>query len=438
MNFAGIWQAWAVVALATVSQLAQADIGYSKDGVDIELYGILDAGVGSLEHSYGGSSVFASTVNPYNLNSSPNSFNGIYSGGISMSRWGVKGGVDLGSGTKAFFKVESAIDVNSGVISNNGQSIYNNTAQNGGLRTANGASAIDGQLFSRVAYVGMSNTRFGSVEIGRTNNFSLEQVADYDPVQAALLFSPLGFSGGIGGGLGATENTRFDNSIKYENKISDVDFGLQYKFAGSKADQSAGSAYVAMLGYSNGPLSIKGTYSQTRNTVAWATQYSNVTAPDNNLQIENTSGYMLSGMYKINPDATVKAGYERAALTAPSNPNLTGIKSYYGLTLLDPAVNASPEQDFGTFWMGGDYKFTPAFDLAVAYYNINTYNSPEVGKQYRTQAVSVLADYTWNKSFDSYAGVMALNYSGVGLNKKAPTLAYANNAMYGVGLRFKF
>ncbi|MGA7748972.1 MAG: porin [Gallionella sp.] len=422
--------------LATLPQLAQADIGFSKDGIDVEVYGILDAGVGMLEHSYSGSPIFASTVNPYNLNSSSSSFNGIYSGGISMSRWGVKGDADLGSGMKAFFKLESAIDANTGETSNNGQSIYNDI---NGLKSANGASAINGQLFSRAAYVGFSDSKFGSISVGRTTNFSLDQVVEYDPVQNALLFSPLGFSGGIGGGLGATENTRLDNSIKYENKISDVDFGLQYKYAGSQSDQTAGSAYVAMLGYSNnGPFSLKGTYSRTYNTVAWATQYSNVVTPDSNLQIEDTSGFMLSAMYKINSDATVKAGYEYTTISSPSNLNLTSIDSYYGLTLPNPAQNMSGEQHFGTFWVGGDYKFTQAFDLAVGYYDINTYNSPEVGKQYLAQAFSILADYNLNKYFDTYGGVMLLNYSGAGLDKKSPTLAYSSNAMYGVGLRFKF
>jgi GBP family porin len=423
-----------VAALASLSQVAQADIGYSKDGLDVEVYGILDAGVGHLDHSYGGSSIFASTVNPYNLNSSPSSFNGIFSGGISMSRWGVKGGVDLGDGRKGFFKLESAIDVTSGQTSNNGQSIYNDMTV---LSTANGASAINGQLFSRAAYVGISDSRLGSLEIGRTTNFSLDQVVEYDPVQASLLFSPLGFSGGIGGGLGATENTRLDNSIKYENKISDVDFGLQVKFAGAKTDQSAGSAYVAMLGYSNGPLSLKGTYSQTYNTVAWATQYSNVVAPDNNLQIENTTGYMLSGKYQINEAAAVKAGYEYSSVTAPSNTGLD-ITSYYGLTLPNASVNATPEQDFATYWIGGDYKFTPAFDLAAGYFNVNTSNQPDKGKNYISNSFSVLADYTFNKYFDSYAGMMLMKYSGEGLDKKSPVIAYSSNAMYGVGVRFKF
>jgi len=436
--------------LLTLPQLACADLlEVNKYGITLGAYAVLDAGYGVLEHSYGGSSVFASTVNPYNLNSSSGSFNGIYTGGVSMSRWGVKGDVDLGNDRKAFFKLESAIDVNSGQISNNGQSIYNAINKSGTRPlSANGASAIDGQLFSRAAYLGVSDPLFGSLQIGRTTNFSLDQVGKYDPVQAALLFSPLGFSGGIGGGLGATENSRLDNSIKYENKLSglkfgdmdlgNIDFGLQYKFATGSTDQSAGSAYVAKLGYDYGPLSLEGTYSQTFNTVAWATQYSNVVSPDANLQIENTQGFMLTGMYKINPDATVKAGYEFTKMSAPSNMNLTNIVSYYGITLPNAAVNASPDQIIELFWIGGDYKFTEKFDVGVGYYHIKTYNEPDKGKDYLANAYSVLADYTFNKYFDTYAAIMLMEYSGEGLNKKAPIEAYSSNVMCGTGIRLRF
>ena len=425
----------ALAALAACSNVAHADVGFSKEGFSASVYGILDIGVGYLEHSYAGSDVFASTVNSYNLNSSPNSFTGLYSGGISMSRVGVKGEADLGNDIKAFFRVESAVDVNTGLISNNGQSIYNDLK---GLKTANGASAIDGQWYSRAAYVGLSAKPYGSISFGRNTNFSLDQVAQYDPVQSALLFSPLGFSGGIGGGLGATENTRLDNSLRYEDTVGPVDFGLEYKFAGSKSTQAAGSGYVAMLAYNNGPVSLKGTYSQTTNTVAWATQYSNVVAPDSNLQIENTRGFMLTGMDRVTDQATVKVGYEYSTISPPTDPYLTGIESYYGLTLPNPAVNASPNQNFQTWWVGGDYKLSRPFDLAIGYFNINTDNSPEVKKNYRAQAYSLLADYTFDKSFDAYLGVMAMSYSGVGLDKKAPVIAYSSNAMYGVGLRFKF
>jgi len=426
-----------IFAAATVIGLASSAhaIGVEKDGLSIDLYGILDAGYGHLEHSYGGNSDFVSTVNPYSLNSSPTAFSGVYSGGVSMSRWGIKGAANLGDGRKAFFTFESAVDVASGQLGNMARSVADNVSS---LKTANGASSINGQLFSRAAYVGVSDPQAGSLSIGRTTNFSLDQSSVYDPVQDALLFSPIGFSGGIGGGLGATENARLDNSVKYQVSLAGVDFGLQYKHGGGEDAQTAGTAYVGMLGYTLGPASVEATYMKTDNSVVWGTGYSNVVAPASSLTIENTTGFMASGLYHLTKEATAKIGYEFTRAMAPSNPNLTGIESYYGIAMQSPAANATGSTDTRVFWIGGDYKFTPALDLATGYYNVNNYNAPEAGKQYRANIGSLLVDYTVNKSFDAYAGMMLLHYGGPGLVKKAPVDAYANNSMLGAGLRLKF
>ena len=124
-------------------------------------------------------------------------------------------------------------------------------------------------------------------------------------------------------------------------------------------------------------------------------------------------------------------------VSAPSNPNLT-IVSYYGLLPPKPSVNASGEQFLNLYWVGGEYHFTPQFTLQAAFYNIDTYNRPEVGKAYWAQAYSLLGDYQFTHSFDTYLGIMAMEYSGVGLTKHAPINAFSSNAMYGVGLRFRF
>src|SRR6516162_7349899 len=246
--------------------VARAAVVFDRDNAQVEIYGILDIGLGYLEHSYAASDVLASTVNSYNLNSSPRSFTGLYTGGVSMSRFGFRGTFYFGGGQQVFFRLESAINVTTGVLSNNGQAIYNNIYV---LHTANSASAINGQAFSRGAYVGFSDPTWGSLELGRTLNFSLEQTVQYDPLGAALLYSPIGYSGGIGGGLGATENSRLDQSVRYENKVGGVSFGAQYKFSGEKSSQSAGYGWVAMLGYSVGGFSIEGTVSEMTNAVAW-------------------------------------------------------------------------------------------------------------------------------------------------------------------------
>jgi general bacterial porin, GBP family len=422
-----------LIGVIATSGAAQAATIFDKDSIQIDLYGILDVGVGYLEHSYGASDVLASTVNSYNLNGSPNSYFGLYSGGASMSRVGLRGEIHIESGQKAYFRLETPITVISGQISNNGQAIYNNINK---LTSANSASAINGQLFSRAAYLGFSDPMFGAVELGRTVNFSLDQTAAYDPLYAALLFSPLGYSGGIGGGLGATENSRLDNSVKYYNTLHGFSFGAAYKFKGDQSSQNAGYGWVAMAGYTIGGFSVEGTFSEMTNTVTWPVQYSNVVAPDPNVQVENTKGYMLTAKYTVDK-ATVKIGYEALTFWAPSDPNLD-ITHYYSLFPPNPSVNAAGHQYINIWWIGGDYKFTPKFDLAVAIYDTDTYNAPENGKNYWNTEYSLLADYTLSHGFDTYVGIMISDYSGLGLTKHHPNNAYSTNGMYGVGIRYRF
>jgi general bacterial porin, GBP family len=433
INFcARLGRAALLCALAT-SCVAQAATIFDKDNIQLELYGILDVGVGYLEHSYGASDVLASTINSYNLNGSPNSYFGLFSGGASMSRAGVRGEMHFDTGQKAYFRLETAITVISGQISNNGQAIYNNINK---LTSANSASAINGQLFSRAAYLGFSDSMLGAVEVGRTINFSLDQTSAYDPLFASLLFSPLGYSGGIGGGEAATEKSRLDNSIKYYNTISGFSFGAAYQFKGDQSSQNAGYGWVAMAGYAIGGFSVEGVFSEMTNAVTWPVQYSNVVAPDPNVQVENTKGYMLTAKYTIDK-ATIKVGYEGITVWAPSNPNLD-ITHYYSLLPPNHSVNAAGQQYINLWWVGGDYKFTPKFDLAVGIYDIDTYNAPEVGKAYWATEYSLLADYTLSHGFDTYLGIMISDFSGVGLTKHHPNNAYSTNGMYGVGLRYRF
>ncbi len=399
----------------------------------LEVYGILDVGLGYLEHSYGASEVLASTVNSYNLNSSPHSFTGLYTGGASMSRLGLQGEFNFGSGRQAFFRLESAINVTTGVLSNNGQAIYDNIQR---LHSANSASAINGQAFARAAYLGASDPAWGSLELGRVVNFSLDQTARYDPLQAALLYSPIGYSGGIGGGLGATENSRLDEGVRYENAVGPVRFGAEYKFAGDQAAQSAGHGWVGMLAFTHGGFSAEGTFSEMTNAVTWPVQYSNVVPPDPNVQVENTRGYMLTLLY-VAGNATAKVGWEDISMSAPSNRNLT-IQWYYGLRLPKPSVNASGEQFLDLYWLGGEYRFTPRLSLEAAFYAIDTYNRPELGKAYWAQACSLLADYQFTRGFDAYLGIMVMEYRGAGLTRHTPVDAYSSNGMYGVGVRYRF
>jgi GBP family porin len=422
-----------LVTLLSAMGVARAATLYDKDNVRLELYGTLEVGLGYLKHSYDASDVLVSSLDSYHLNSSSHSFTGIYNTGVSPSRVGLQGTAQFGSGQQAFFRLESGFNVPSGVLTNNGQSIYDNIRA---LHTANAGGAVNGQAFGRAAYVGVSDPTWGSLDLGRTINLAADQTLQYDPLQAALLYSPIGEAGAIGGGQGATENTRLGNSLRYENTVGHFRFGAQYKFAGDKSAESAGSGWVGMLAFTRGGFSIEGTFSEMTNTVTWATQYSNVVPPAPNVQVENTKGFELTAMYTLGK-ATAKAGYEKVTVWAPSNTNLN-VQSYYGLQLPKPSVNASGNTFIDLYWVGGEYRFTPQFKLQAGFYNIDTYNHPESGSAYWGTAYSLLADYQFTHSFDAYLGVMEMKYRGDALHKHAPVNAYSSNGMYGIGLRYRF
>ena len=85
------------------------------------------------------------------------------SGGVSDSRWGVKGAEDLGGGLKADFNFEQGLDLTTG--------------------------AIKGTAFSRQANVGFSGG-FGAIKLGKTWNAYDDIAGATDPVFDSVL-SPL-------------------------------------------------------------------------------------------------------------------------------------------------------------------------------------------------------------------------------------------------------
>ena len=158
---------FALAVLGALVSMARAD------GGSVEVYGVIDEGVAHIDHSASASPVFVFTLNSYNIPAqSQGGVTAVVSGAASMSRFGITGHEDLGGGASAFFKLESAINTSTGEIANNGQSVLNNANS---LSTISGASSINGQFFSRSAYVGLSDATWGVVEFGRTTAFSLDQ-----------------------------------------------------------------------------------------------------------------------------------------------------------------------------------------------------------------------------------------------------------------------
>ncbi len=415
---------------------ANGAFAQSSNGSSVELYGVLDVAVGTVNHSLSGDSNFPATVNPVTPTSTlvNNSTSGMFNGGISDSRWGIRGTEDLGGGLKAIFVLESGINLPSGSLNNAAASLANNRNATSGTVSVN--SSLNGQLFNRTANVGLTDATMGTLTVGKNYVPMYDIVVAYDPVQAAQLFSPLGFSGGYGGGNGVSESLRQDNSLKYKNKIGDFNFGALYKLGGVSGSSSAQSAYSLNLGYEANGLGIQTAYQAYTDAMK---EGNSAIQGDVKVTNYNTTGYMIAAKYTMG-DATVRGGYEGYTLKAPSNTLASmGITSLNGFAL-DPASSnfATNNQTTNILWVGGDYNFSPAFNLAAGYYDIAAKATGDL-KQHdgNIDILSMLADYHFTKRTDVYAGVMFSKVKGA--QYTLPVVSdNSSNYIYAVGLRTKF
>ena len=429
---------FAPLALAVCTSAAFAD-----DSSGVTLYGILDTAVANIQHNANFDSYFPVTGNPTPVSNTaaPHSVTGMVNGGLSQSRWGIKGQENLGNGLKAIFKLESAINVPTGTLSNAAIGVAN-----GG--TASQDSAISGQLFSRGAFAGLSSDTWGTVTAGRNTSFFLDNMAITDPLGEAQDFSPLGYSGSYGGG-GNTDDSRVDNSIKYEYSLGRFTLGGLYKFGGVAGYTAAQNAFQLDGTYVDGPLAVQLGYEEfhdalhvdgqgTLGTVAngyLATPGVTPGAGTLNVTAANTKALLLAARYDWH-QTTVNGGYERQEFTNPSNPGADHVTSIFGIPVAGVKTAQYGSQfNLNVLWIGATQHITRAFSLTAATYHVgkDAYTSGITGSTIGAAAenyYTLLADYRLSRQSDLYAGLMKVNTSGSEANM--------GNRIIGAGFRHAF
>lgn len=415
---------------------ANGAIAQTATPSSVELYGILDIAVGRVEHSLSADANYGNTINAYSATKTTvnNSVTGLINGGIQGSRWGLRGSEDLGSGLRAIYVLESGFNAQNGTSSNAAAALAANSPK---ANTVSSNSSLDGQLFSRQAFVGLADSKLGTVTFGRNYNPIYDIVTDYDPVSQSQTFSPLGASNAIGGGGGISESTRLDNSIKYKNKVGSINVAALYKFGGVAGNNSAESGYAFSLGFEEGPFGIQGAYEAFNDVLKGG---ASTVANDINVTNYNTSAYFVAAKYIFGP-ATIRGGYESYTLKTPSDALSTlGVTSLFGYAIGN-ATSASAnfsaaDQTTDVWFIGGDYNFTPALNLAVGFYDQNPKASSD-RKQLNGNiySYSALLDYHFSKRTDAYGGWLYSSYKG----DQYPSATYnTSNYVAAIGIRTKF
>jgi len=365
----------AVAALAASGAYAQSSV---------TLYGVVDAGL-----------TYANKV-PNAAGNGGASRVGLDSGGLSGSRWGLRGVEDLGGGLKGIFALESGFSID------------------------DGKSAQGGRLFGRAAYVGLQG-QWGQLTLGRQQNLLYDFSLAYDPMAIATRYSLAAQDAYFSG--------RADNAVKYMGTFGGLGVSALYSFNHDGNEQAGlnklGREWSLGVNYAGGPFAVGAVYDLSNSTT--------VAMVDNKEQRAT-----IGGTYAFGP-AKLYAGYR-----------------WYHANYATVAGSGNLRSNL--YWAGLGYQATPALSLTgTAYYqqfkNSNAGNPWlfVVGTDYalskRTDAYFNLA-YAKNSN-GSGLGVLGLNaadsYAGTTLSGgsnvfSSPAAGVGNANQFGatVGLRHKF
>ncbi|NSX05500.1 porin [Cupriavidus gilardii] len=383
-----------------LAALGATAFGQANAQMSVTLYGVVDTAIEYINHAAPAPAIDAAT-GQVTQRTGGNRFSMINSGGLSGSRWGLRGTENLGDGLSAIFTLESGFGVD------------------------DGRSQQGGRLFGRQAFVGLQHADYGAVTFGRQYTPMFDVLANFTPLRFAPLYEPLTYL------LGPA--FRVDNTAKYAGKWGPLSAEAYYSFgagngtlgamplAGGGVGEAPGhfrdnSAYGGSLTYASGPWGVTAIYDQ------W-----NPAVTTGNAARAKKAAAAVS--YAVGPVKLV-AGYRWGNTESAS-----------GATLLRDDL----------YWLGVNYNVNPALLLQAGYYYDDLkqsrvgLNAPASNPANPWQ-ISFNADYSLSKRTDIYWSIAYARHSGLNFDGAATgissgyALAQGNNDQIGtaIGIRHRF
>jgi predicted porin len=382
--------AGAVIAAATSPAIAQSSV---------TLYGIVDEAI------------------RYQTNAGPGGKDQVSmtSGPETHSRWGLKGSEDLGGGWAAVFHLE------------------------------NGFEAFDGQLhvpdtlFSRQAYVGLSNEKWGALTFGRQYAPVYDTLGDiFDPLTVGNYWQNSWPYNGIGNYL------EVNNSVKYKGTFYNLAIDALYGFGNQPGALGLGATYAIELTYTFGPAMLNAGFQQVSVPTS-ALGSSTGTSVGSAVNGGKTNFLHISSAYQITHDVRLLAGW----LHAQDQTGLTDVNMQQGGSPKLPG--ASPNRIDDTFYVGANWKAISPLLFTFAYYYGHARNAELLDGSLGNgvnQSATILAEYSFSRQSEVYAiadwargtGAFAADYPG-GINSAGVptnTIGRTNQLGLAIGLRKMF
>jgi predicted porin len=458
----------------------------------ITVYGAYDIGVGWVSHglpengyNYEGASLVNRNGYQHRFLVAPNN--------LQQTGIGIRGKEQFVPGWSVVFNASSGINPHSGLLANASKTdIINN-----GLPRSSYSYAIDGaragQPFNDEIYGGISSEHFGTLTFGRERSLGTDAMLQYDPAGGSYAFSYIGYNGTMAGG-GDTENSRWDDAVKYRITVGPVHFGAMYKFADGSggcysatagwtaatctAESAHNNAYgfdlgatygkfsadivpqhynqaISVLNPLLGPQSLTQPYQSTVNSIN-----TNQIAGDNMVDpsetvygiVTDNYGIIVAAKYAWDP-IKFFAGYEYIWQNNPKNPLGVGASDQGGYRMSGVEDNNLDSQKLvNIWWAGAKYTYHSKTDITFSWYQQrqNTFRVPPtcVPGNFRASCAGTLnegslyLDHHFTKRFDGFAGI-AYSWVSGGLAiaiPHGPGVPYNSNNNFAptIGGRFAF
>ena len=462
----------------------------------ITVYGAYDIGIGWVSHglpqspyNYEGSSLVNRNANGSRFLVEPDN--------LSQTGLGIRGHVEFAHGWSVVFNASTGINPQSGQLSNASLT----DIKDNGLPRAGYAEAIDGaragQPLNDEYYAGISSADFGTLTFGRQRSLGTDSMLLYDPVSGGYAFSYIGYNGTTAAG-GDTEDTRWDDAVKYRLTYGPVHFAAMYKFVdgtggcylpspsatswtastctpenphnnawafnlgGNYEKLSADLVYqhynqaISVLNPLLGPTSPTQPYQSTTDSINTVEiTGTNLISTDNTVYgiVTDNNAVMATAKYTWDP-FKFYAGYEYIWQNNPANPLGVGATDQGGYLMSGVEDNnLDSEKLVQIWWTGIKYTYASKTDVTLSWYEQrqNDFRSPptcSAAAGFRSSCAGTLdegslyTDHRFTKRFDGFAG-LAYSFVSGGLAiaiPHGPGVPYLHNSNWAptIGGRFTF
>jgi predicted porin len=374
---------------------AFASLAHAQSSVTI--YGIYDAGLRyTREANAAGQSLVSMSSN----------------GTSTPNRLGFRGIEDLGGGLNAHFNLETGWNSGTGALeSTTGSPITGTDA-----------------FFQRLATVGLTDSRWGTVDFGQQYSVGWRTSYIYDPFN--YMYPTIDPVSAIVPGSSVTQVTagvRFHNDAQYTGVFGPVTVRAEHAFGGVAGALSTNSATAGSLSYKAGPLAIAGSYT-TRKIATTGGLSTGVMATAGPPAVGGESAatatsptytdrsWSAGAAYRIGP-VRISGGYNDELLSGALNTTVAGL----------PLTPANGDTRVRVGWFGVGWDISRAINVTGGWFHTNV-NTPIAA------AAGAASGTSGKKDLLMFAAMYSLSKSTY-VYAEADRTALSGNQVIGFGTR---